>query len=541
MNGFNASAIWPFPTETEIEDDPNQPRTAVTLKGKRCISPLTDLAAARLLDTILLETKDRNSHTDDTTTMFVLADDTATIIPNSGAQATLRQHLLARAFELHQANHTAQVQLLTLTFAGQRCLPWASFTGLPIAVVRDALQHPGLHEAKSITLCIDTIQGTPAEIMEVLSSAPARFEHLCFLQSPQRTNDDATTELYRYLAESSFLLRKGARITLAGACSASLHNRMWMPTLSTAGLANHFKAFPVQNVFVKLQFGPDPRKIKSFLPVHFHVADALLSPEVFAAGFTRFLYHIARQGIERTSLVFAYNTAILPELTSKTLEPLESIIHGFQVGHPAAENLAIPFVPFVMDRRTRDYEEERWDKLASVQCWPLVRDLVPGSWTVVVSAEDHGSATYSDWVDRRPNVLRYAFLRIGDDGQPNVVGDLKMFLSEMAPDIDVDVVNQKMAELEMVMSLSQKNEAVTRDTVSSKRIRVVDKDEALALLSTFLDDARSYGRDTLLTCFQEGIYNLLQYVVLYCSLSPFATLLRGCTNTDTCPYRPRPH
>lgn len=508
-------AVWPLPKERE--SNTSLSREADTSNEKHIISPLADMVAARLINAILREANSDNNHTDNPTTIISgLAGNTALIMPNSSAQATLRQHLLRRAFELHQAHHAAQVQLLVLAFAGQTHLPWASFTGLSIAVLRDILQHPDMQQAKSITLCIDTIQGTPAEVVKVLSSAPARFEQLCFLESPQRTNDDAATELYRNLPELS-LLRKGVRITLAGACSASLRNRMWMPTLSTTGLANHFKAFPIQNIFVQFQYGPDPRKIKSFLPWYFHLADTLLSPEVFSASLLRFLYHITLQGSEGTSLLFAHNTASLSELTFRPLEPLEqleSITRGFQIGHPAAENLAIPFAPFDMDRRTRDYNEDSLNKLTSIQCWPLVRDLVPGSWTVVVSAEDHGSVTYSDWVDRRPNVLRYAFLRIGDDGQPDLIGDLDTFLCLTAPDIEVNVVNQKMAELEDLMSQIQNKETVTGDAISGKRVRVIDSNEALAMLSSFLDDARSYGRDTLHTCFLEGMYRFLQFAML---------------------------
>ena len=140
---------------------------------------MCDLVAARLVEDLL-----RTINEEKEKPISSIQKKMATLQSTAGAQAALRRTLLGRAAELHRLHHAAQVHLLIVAFAGQTHLPWAAFVGLPVAVLRAALQDPGLHQAQSISLCIDTMPGTAAQIIEALSAAPAAFQYLCFHQKP---------------------------------------------------------------------------------------------------------------------------------------------------------------------------------------------------------------------------------------------------------------------------------------------------------------------------------------------------------------------
>lgn len=486
------------------------------------LMPLVNLVASRFVEDLFGITKEEPT--------WLFPENMAILQSASGAQTALRRELLRRAAELHRSRHATH--LLAVAFTGQTHLPWAAFAGLPVAVLRAALQHPGMHQAQSISLCIDTIQGdtvqsTAAQIVEALSAAPATFRYLCFHQMPQRTDDDCTTQLYTHLAASS-LLQKGVRLTLTGACSAALRNRMWFPTSSSVCPAFH--AFPVQHMFIRSQV-TDRTTVgnnnnKAFLPVYTYMADTLLPSEVFAASFLVFLSGIVLGGIdmeEQASFLFAHSASTLTELA---IEPAEAIARGFQVALPAAENLAIPICPFEKYSRISEVDDgddpdvaaqERKKQLADIECWPLVRDPVPGSWTVLVSYErrDKDSHALPDEENYYDDVVvRYAFIRAGDNGQVDVVGDLKAFLKETASEIDGNAVEQRLTELDSLIS-QKANSSNSSQRRPDRRILDLDKNEALDLLSAFLEDARTYGRDTLRAFMQEGMYDAQSYSLIY--------------------------
>ncbi|CAK7198606.1 hypothetical protein SEUCBS139899_001270 [Sporothrix eucalyptigena] len=491
------------------------------------VRPLGDLVATRLIEDLLGITSEES--------VPMFPDNIAFLQSAAGAQAALRRELLRRASELHRSRHAAH--LLVCAFGGQTHLPWAAFAGLPVAVLQEALQNPALCQAQSINLCIDTIQGTAEQIIEALSTATTTFRYLCFHQEPQRTDDDITTELYAHLAASS-LLHEGVRLTMTGTCSAALRYRMWLPTSNSVRLASPaFHAFPVQHLFFRSQVGAravtGSSDNKAFLPCYLHLADTLLPPEAFAESFLIFLSGLASGGVddEQLPFLFAHSASSLAEI-AVGLEPAQVITRGFAVALPAAENLAVPTFPFqdgsliddtnydsndnngdnpaVMERVAAwKRKQQRIQQLATIECWPLVRDPVPGSWTVVMSMEKHDKNSalrvdddngyYEDLV------VRYAFLRTGDDGQVDVVGDLLAFLNETAPEIDGSAmkVEQRLAALDKQIQEKWKSSSSSQP-MPDRRIIDMDRNEAIGLLAAFREDARTYGQEALRTVMQEG-------------------------------------
>lgn len=116
------------------------------------------------------------------------------------------------------------------------------------------------------------------------------------------------------------------------------------------------------------------------------VADTLLAPEEFTATFLVFLSSLVLNNIaikEQAPVLFAHRPNSLVDLT---FLPRQAISRGFHVLHPAAENLAVPILPF--DDYSYPYGTymgealstvRRKQKLASLECWPLVRDMAPGA------------------------------------------------------------------------------------------------------------------------------------------------------------------
>lgn len=489
---------------------------------------LADLAASSLIESLFESTEDltegRRSDRGHDDTKGRVPVPTSTTSHNasiplnvpiaSGAQAALRREMLKRAPELQKSPNASH--LLAVAFSRQAHLPWAAFDRISVAVLHAALQHPGIRDAaESISLCIDTIQGTPEAIVTALCASGISFRYLCFHQSPQRRDDSCTTELYEHLLKSS-LLGAGVRLTLTGACSSALRCCMWCPDVTNQS-SRHFQAFPMQHLFICTEMNPSGVGNKAFLPSYMSLADTLLAPEDFAATFLVFLSGLRLDSIaigEQAPLLFGHCPTSLADLT---FQPTQAIHRGFHVAHPAAENLAVPILPFSnysFSNRTYVgeslYTVKRKQILSCLECWPLVRDMVSGAWTVVVSRErrkiSNGRVTETADHDAYGDdtVVRYAFIKAGEHGQIVLVGDLSTFLAETAPELGRETVIQQIAQTEDHIRESLGRSLRTTQGQSTSYINVFEENDALNLLSVFLEDAKSYGRDALHALMQEG-------------------------------------
>jgi hypothetical protein len=314
-------------------------------------------------------------------------------------------------------------QLIRLAFSDQEHLGLEQLKSLSAEAILAALGVPGMGEVTSISLCIDSIRSTPAQLIDVLSRADTLRE-LYFLQSPTRKSDALSAQLFEELAARPQILKR-AKVILAGAFSAALRKRLWLPRIpipkgmpsdiADAVQVAPLNVFPVQQMFVRYQIGDG-----IFRYNYVHLGDALLKPERFAAGFLLYLHSLLLSmdaGNEEAQL-FSFSSAPSP-LAADTLT--------------AAEISPIP---------TKSFSPRN-----AAKRWP--RDLVLGGWTVIVSQESHHQRRYPFYF------IRYAFVRACQQRilvdlppltppgpeQLEVVG-LKEFLDATAPEVDSTVVDR---------------------------------------------------------------------------------------------------
>ncbi|KAI0456769.1 hypothetical protein F5B21DRAFT_522114 [Xylaria acuta] len=103
-------------------------------------------------------------------------------------------------------------QLLRLAYAGHRDLHWTPFKRLSFEAVASAIESPELKGAKSLSLCIDDLQGSPTSLLRALSRLDG-LRRVCFFQGPSRTSDDKSKQLFLLIstdAKYSHLLESKA-------------------------------------------------------------------------------------------------------------------------------------------------------------------------------------------------------------------------------------------------------------------------------------------------------------------------------------------
>jgi hypothetical protein len=413
----DAIAIWPTGTTT-LE------------KKQTRLRLLSDIATSQLVDSFL------NYDTDIDPELFDQVNNVYKF------KHSLQRHLLQRSESPGMPRNAAQ--LLAFAFADQKHLPWASFRGLSAEALNLALHSPELRNAESISLCLDTVRASTEEIFEILSNCPN--QQLCgfyFHQAPTRDSDVASTNLFLRLAAQKpprFLL-KAKKIMISGAFSSSLSRRIWLPT-SPRLFMPPFQVYPIQHMFI--------RRLGAMQ--YYYLGDALLRPQRFAAGFLTLIYHL-RHYLSCDEILNILASAA-PTLEDSTDDFVSCRRHS-EVSHLAPENRAIPRFPLL------DPPEAQ-----GVKCWPQVRDMVPGSWTVLVWVVD----CYQSQPIRQP-IVKYAFVRprvtipcqklpenstYGD--YLDVVGGLEDFIRETADpegSVDINLVRCRLGKLARAMGTRQ--------------------------------------------------------------------------------------
>lgn len=129
----------------------------------------------------------------------------------------LRTQLDQHAHNLHQSAFATD--LLRTAYAEQTHLNWVTFSHLSPAVIGSALK--SLKHARSISLCIDQINGPPAELTSALAAHSPPFDSLYLHQTPTRQTDQPTADLLAHLAAHPQLART-PNIFLTGIFSAAL-------------------------------------------------------------------------------------------------------------------------------------------------------------------------------------------------------------------------------------------------------------------------------------------------------------------------------
>ncbi|KAI1282692.1 hypothetical protein F5Y07DRAFT_350634 [Xylaria sp. FL0933] len=373
----------------------------------------------------------------------------------------------------------AEGQLIRLAFAEHNHLSLERLAGIPASCVALALDGPDSTQITSISICIDTINSTPAELVEVLSQVP-RLRKIIFLQSHDRENDDGSVRLFEELAARPRML-SSIDITLTGAYSAALRKRFWLPTTvgdDSVQLAP-LDVYPVQQILVRDQLSY-PRNPATYQYRSVYLGDALLKPERLASGFFLYLATLVPGGdyiFDSKAQLFSFSSG--PSSLSADLRT------SAQISPILAESWAMPI--FFSDE----------DTLAS----PRVRDMVPEGWTILVSQEMHEAPT-------RPYSfsIRYAFIRprrqrIEVDSPTSqapgaedfeVVG-LRRFLEITAPGIESSIIDRRLREAaDRIAAGPWPNWATLPSRIDP--LSVFNREEVIELLPDFLNGARELNQ-----------------------------------------------
>lgn len=139
------------------------------------------------------------------------------------------------------------------------------------------------------------------------------------------------------------------------------------------------------------------------------------------------------------------------------------------------------------------------------ECWPLVRTApdysdadeseAAGLWSVVVDVGVSGE-------DGKP-VVGYAFVKgvvvEGGEEKVRVVGGLREFLPEAAPEVDGGLVDRRLEELNRRMEELERSMSSTWDTQPVRRewVHTLGEEEAREILNELLLDAKTFGRNML--------------------------------------------
>lgn len=433
----------------------------------------------------------------------------------------LRSHLQERLEKKCFLQPQILGHLLGIAFDSQQHLDWVLLKGLDTHAIAIALKMPELKEARSIGLCIDSIHGTHEQLLESLSMSTSLRE-LYFLQEPTRKSDNNSAELFLKLMSMSHLHLLRCKIILSGPFSSSLSKRFWLPT---TGWEPNIRTFPTKHMFVRRQIAGSDKPV--FSPQHFYLGDALLKPERFATGFLQFLQSlITGETMMPTQL---YSLACAPStLTNMSSKEISSI---------PVENFTIPVRP-VKGEIERSLiaglpPAQIHDALLP-ECWPKVRDLVAGDWVVLVSKDryydleavrtlDHNIFPYPSCQAR---FIRYAFIRLKtqismENTPESLVSEmievcgLKEFLKATAPEVDQNLVDQRLKELELYISNAPEQIPLGP---GMEWVSVLEPHDACVVLKDFLEDAE-YVKGNLRLAMEDDLESTssLPFITLFSS------------------------
>ncbi|KAI1333015.1 hypothetical protein F5Y16DRAFT_354591 [Xylariaceae sp. FL0255] len=372
--------------------------------------------------------------------------------------------------------------LIRLAFAKRDHISLDQFTGIPTSCISSALEGPDADQITAISICLDTVDSTLTELVEVLSTVP-RLRRIVFSQSPDRKNDGASIAVFERLIYRSRML-SGIDITLTGAYSAALRKRPWLPVIANDHTVQFAPlwVFPIQQILVRHpRYSPhDPKK---FDYEAVHLGDALLKPEKFAAGFLIYLATLLPSDddiFDPKARLFSFSSS--PALISSDL-------------HTSAQVSPIPSESFAMPT---------WDSDDETPVSPQVRDLVPEGWTIIISREIHRDVVRSNTSNRQQDSYstRYAFIRPrwhrirvdSPTSQPldsenlEIIG-LHEFLRRTVPKTDPSIIDLRLHEVAETLANAPYTNCGTLPP-GIDPLLTLTQSEALELLSDLLINAR---------------------------------------------------
>ena len=412
----------------------------------------------------------------------------------------LRNQLHQHAHKLHQSPFAAD--LLRTAYAEQTHLDWVTFSHLSAEVIGSALRSDSLKHARSISLCIDQINGTPTELISALATHTPLFDSLYLHQTPTRQTDQPTADLLAHLTTHPQLART-PNLFLTGIFSASLRRTILLPPQT---FTPHFPPFPIQHLFIRYTVvdttdddddsndgnnsdDPGPlNRTKIHWPEYYYLGDTPYRPERFATGFLRLLHALA-QG--RTAMHSPDNASDRLRDTLCGAPPtLRDDLFFSDENEPAASRVQI--APLPCENRSIPWLAVRCgvprEVLFRGECWPLVRAPDPeAGWSVVV-----------DVVEEEP-MVRYAFVKdVEGEEKVRVVGGPREFLGEAAPEVEGGLLDRRLEELERSLARWDARLAgLEARPVRLRWVHALGEGEAREMLDELLLDAKTFGRNML--------------------------------------------
>ena len=144
------------------------------------------------------------------------------------------QELLKSRLILHSAplgNSPSTGTLIRLAFTSGDHLGLELLSAVSIGAISAALGVYGTGRITSLSVCIDSISATPAQIAEALAGFDT-LRSLYLLQTPGRGSEALSAQLFEELAARPQVLRR-AKVMLAGIFLAALRKRFWLPAVPT--------------------------------------------------------------------------------------------------------------------------------------------------------------------------------------------------------------------------------------------------------------------------------------------------------------------
>lgn len=426
-------------------------------------------------------------------------------VPHPEFQTRLLNGL--RNVPLALSDSDSSMQLLQLAYTGHSHLNWVSYGNLTYESIAAILQSNQLRGAKVLSLCIDHLRGSPNALFEALFDSKMIHE-IHFLQGPAREDDELGSQLFAQICGSSAgsaLLRE-RKIFLTCAYSAPLRRKVWLPDLESRRIhkplacAPPIHAFPVQHMFVRQQYIASGNP-KIFRPCHFFLGDALLNPERFVVGFLEYC-----RSVLSDSHLFSFACG------PPTISICGQGYSGRRISPLAAENFAVPRYCDAVSAGDGQNSDTQ------VECWPMVRDFLPGGWTVLVSHEWYVGPEVDRKQPRPPfgydgevPFIRYAFVRtrqrinINDETSNSdsalkemvrpdyveVVGGLATFYNETTGRDETSLINRLLEDT--IQDL--KSRWPTGLGPGMDYLSVLDQSDARAILGDFIENTAAVRRN----------------------------------------------
>lgn len=411
--------------------------------------------------------------------------DTSIFNGTTGFQELLKRSLIMHSTRL--GNTPSAGKLIRLAFTSRDHLSLELLPDVSIGAISAALGVSGIGHIRSISIRIDSISATPAQIAEALAGFDT-VRSLYLLQSPGQGSETLSAQIFEELAARPQVLRR-TKVMLAGAYSAALRKRFWLPTVPKAADAVQvapLDVFPVQHVLARRQRTWPHEGKPEFTHDCIYLGDTLLKPERLASGLLLYFRSlILSDGFSDDG----YGKGGLFSFSSCPTSLTEDALSAAEISPLPTENYALPL--------WKDSPHGQWER------WARMRDLAHGGWNVLVSEETHTNREITrlamvNGKSSSAHCIRYAFVRPrrgriaveAPQTRPlelEAVG-LQQFLAATAPEVDPAVVNRRLRDLADEMDTWPLEPPLPPGL---ERLSVLSQEEAADVLLGFLEEARS--------------------------------------------------